>query len=1293
MEIDQIDNASPVVRGRNYTVINQRVDLDISFDQRIRGTTHLTIFPENPNITGISLNARQCEITKVTVNGLKSDRVDYADPCDTLALHTDSTVRQHHHVQQKIDGALTSPPEPELVILLPSDLEIKENHEFVTQTADGVKALKSTGILSTETETVEALADTAVSRYTRLEVEISFVSIHTRDILQFSCGPPGSGKWPHVYTRGGFLPGRTSTLFPCVDSLYYRCTWELSITGPRTVGDALRQITGDPEEDRTADGAQAYEAKEMVFVCPGEITDDVISKNDPSKRTVSYSISQNVSPQHIGFAIGPFEKLDLGTLREANRIEMLGENATPITAYCLPGRLKEVENTCLPTTDALDHFALTHAPFPFASFSYCFVDDQIDRPASFAGLAVCSTHMLYPETVIDPAQEITRSLVQALTTQWLGIQIIPARAEDTWVVLGSAIFLAELYMKELCGNNEYRYRMKTQSDRICKLDNERPSLWDMGALLHVDPEEYEFIALKAPVVLFILDRRIAKTIGSPKMNISIGKFMSRARNDDLKDNALSTQDFCKMMEKVLHSNIDDFINQWVRGAGCPSFSATQRFNKKKLVIEMTIRQTQNDRNPLAKTLDTNNFMRDVREEHHEVYAATAQPAFSGPMTIRIHEADGTPYEHIIQIRDTTTKVEVPYNTKYKRLKRSKKQRAKNLARAENDEEQEALVYCLGDVLQDEEEVNNWRITEWSKEDEDRMNSESYEWIRLDADFEWIAEMRIGQPGYMWVSQLQQDRDVDAQLLSIQSIGMYTATPLISSIFLRTMMDARYFHGIRTAAAAVLAKQASPKEPSNMIGLFHLKKAYEELYCTREGTSVMTKPNDFSDQLSYYLQCALVKSLSRVREDEDGKYTPHEVKAFLLDKLKYNDNSANEFSDAHYVSTLLKGLTEALIARRDRPADEDLDEMSTDEHTYWANQIHFEQQCLDEIDRYRRMDEWTSSYQNLYSRTALECQAMLSRAGITRFSIMHFLQYARPGNYDLLRCDAYDVLATPELFADSRVLQYFVHGMMTSGSPYVRARMRQAFGRALARRAIGQGQDKSVLTIEKASSDGLTVEGQPVSAVEIPDEARRTTIEGALKALKRELGDDNTLQRALWEALTHPHAGYEDVNAMVDFCQMLYEQKDEAHVRIPLPRYWKMEIIGKGKVAFKRGESFRRRPLDPAPQVLRYQESLKTKEIIPLKISTRPYAEKTAASKIPLKLKVGGSRKDSLISAGRSPSVSVATPSPPPQPQRTKSTSTATLSTSASTAASTSATVAVPVPKLKLKFTARPSLGQ
>ncbi len=137
------------------------------------------------------------------------------------------------------------------------------------------------------------------------------------------------------------------------------------------------------------------------------------------------------------------------------------------------------------------------------------------------------------------------------------------------------------------------------------------------------------------------------------------------------------------------------------------------------------------------------------------------------MTVRIHEADGTPYEHIIEIKDAKTSFDIPYNTKYKRLKRSKRQKEKTAAVTGMESfgggGDDVLLYSLGDVLQSEEEMKEWKLDDWSKEEEDRMSQESYEWIRMDADFEWICKMNISMQSYMWVSQLQQDRDVVAQL--------------------------------------------------------------------------------------------------------------------------------------------------------------------------------------------------------------------------------------------------------------------------------------------------------------------------------------------------------------------------------------------------------------------------------------------------------------------------------------------------------------------------------------------------
>lgn len=140
--------------------------------------------------------------------------------------------------------------------------------------------------------------------------------------------------------------------------------------------------------------------------------------------------------------------------------------------------------------------------------------------------------------------------------------------------------------------------------------------------------------------------------------------------------------------------------------------------------------------------------------------------------MRIHEADGTPYEHVLDVRSPQKHYEVLFNTKYKRVRRNTKRylsrKAAAQAAAAGDQEAAEDIGLLDDIFgsslwDDEEERTKWRVTDWTEDDEQRMNGATYEWIRMDADFEWIADVGFDQPDFMWVSQLQRDRDVVAQL--------------------------------------------------------------------------------------------------------------------------------------------------------------------------------------------------------------------------------------------------------------------------------------------------------------------------------------------------------------------------------------------------------------------------------------------------------------------------------------------------------------------------------------------------
>ena len=159
------------------------------------------------------------------------------------------------------------------------------------------------------------------------------------------------------------------------------------------------------------------------------------------------------------------------------------------------------------------------------------------------------------------------------------------------------------------------------------------------------------------------------------------------------------------------------------------------------------------------------------------------------MTIRIHEADGTPYEHVLDIRSSFKRYEVPFNTKYKRVRRNTKRylarQAAAQAAAEGDAEAaEAMgMVDMGfglEIWEKEKERENWKVADWTEDDEQVMSGATYEWIRMDADFEWIATIEFTQPDFMWVSQLQRDRDVVAQLEVVHSICFVRCFDLLDS---------------------------------------------------------------------------------------------------------------------------------------------------------------------------------------------------------------------------------------------------------------------------------------------------------------------------------------------------------------------------------------------------------------------------------------------------------------------------------------------------------------------------------
>lgn len=297
----------------------------------------------------------------------------------------------------------------------------------------------------------------------------------------------------------------------------------------------------------------------------------------------------------------------------------------------------------------------------------------------------------------------------------------------------------------------------------------------------------------------------------------------------------------------------------------------------------------------------------------------------------------------------------------------------------------------------------------------------------------------------------------------------------------------------------------------------------------------------------------------------------------------------------------------------------------------GDDLRFHKSCLEQIDRYRRTDEWLPSYHNILSRTALNATRTLLLAGVIDNNPASIVQYTRDGTADQLRLCAFENLIRMGLHKEDALLGWFLFAMGTDPSPVFRRQAFRLLGQLLGSIAIGQ----KASGLEALEQDGgLIIERDDASNLaRKADLARRTTVPGALAALKSEVQDNETLKKGLWTAISSPALTLKEIKELLDICTLLYEPESSMRVILKYPRYWQCKKVGKGRLLFSQTEKVRTMPLP--------KRSLPPPPPPPLLL----HPTTAAAAKAPL------SRSPTLKREGSSASTTVTMPPPPPAQRR------------------------------------------
>ena len=240
---------------------------------------------------------------------------------------------------------------------------------------------------------------------------------------------------------------------------------------------------------------------------------------------------------------------------------------------------------------AMTFYTSEFGSYPFGSYKIVFVDHLPSQRFDSATLSLICIDILHGEDGIEQAMETRHALGHALACQWAGINIIPKSWSDLWLVNGLSLYITGLFMRKLFGNNDYRFRLKKDMQRVVDWDvGGMPPICQPQVLDPPDAAQLPFINLKSPLVLHILDRRLGKSGTSLGLSRVLPKLFLSAISGELQNNALSTHTFLRTCRKVSGVDPRSFAEQWIYGSGCPSFGFSASFNRKKMAVEITMRQ-------------------------------------------------------------------------------------------------------------------------------------------------------------------------------------------------------------------------------------------------------------------------------------------------------------------------------------------------------------------------------------------------------------------------------------------------------------------------------------------------------------------------------------------------------------------------------------------------------------------------------------------------------------------------------------------------------------------------------
>jgi transcription initiation factor TFIID subunit 2 len=336
--------------------------------------------------------------------------------------------------------------------------------------------------------------------------------------------------------------------------------------------------------------------------------------------------------------------------------------------------------------------------------------------------------------------------------------------------------------------------------------------------------------------------------------------------------------------------------------------------------------------------------------------------YTGPLSLTIQELDGS-FSHTIQIEENTTRYDLPCHSK---LRRNKKKKI---------------------PLSNGEEVD----IDLSQYDTDT----AVLWIRIDPDMKLLREIKFDQPDHHWQNQLKYERDVISQLESIDTLTRFQSTST-RTILSSVLDNYDVYYQVRVHAAYAIADVAN-KMIHTWNGPLALLSSFKKMFMSHVCPNII-KYNNFNDLQQYFLQKHIPVAMGNLRNVHN--LCPNEIIRFLLDLLRFNENSKNRFSDSYYKAALIDALSATVTSTAFAANIQDIKS---------TNLTHELRLVIEEIVFKLNLEKVVPSYKYVVTCACLNALRNLQILGHIPENLDIFKQYAHYWVFEDVRKTAFEII--------------------------------------------------------------------------------------------------------------------------------------------------------------------------------------------------------------------------------------------------------------------------------------------